>query len=137
VALHDPLDDGEAEAGAAVAVGVGAVEGVEDGGVLTVRDADAVVGDLDLDQTVAVLAGADLDLGGDPRGDVLDRVPDQVVDDLPQQHRLRDHIGKLSDRDDRRHLAAGHRLGAGPGDVVDDGAEVDGTGLIWRSRAVV
>ena len=84
-ALHQLVDDGEAEAGAAEQPGGGTVglsEGVEDVAVLLLGDADAGVAHLDA-HTVAVMGtdGAHQHLA--PFGE-LDRVADQVDQDLAQ-----------------------------------------------------
>src|SRR2546430_12647024 len=60
VALHDPLADGQAQPAARVPFGTpAAAERVEDGAVLLVRDADALVHHVDAPAVVRLRGGVD------------------------------------------------------------------------------
>ena len=101
----DVLDDREAEAGAAGgprARRVDAVEPLEDAGLLGVRDALALVADVDLDQVVDA-PDADRDAG--PAAGVGDRVADQVADGRGEQLGVAEHLGVAGQRDGQLDLA--------------------------------
>ena len=133
--LHQPGADRQPEAGAAVAAGGGAVglgEGVEEAVVELAGDADAGVGHGHPQGGAGVVGG----LRGDPDRDLalvgeLDGVRPEVVDHLPQPHRVAAehprHVG-LAPRDEREPP-----LGGGAGEdadgPVEDVAGVDLGGL--------
>jgi len=79
VALRDLADDREAEARAGAAVG--ALERLEDALGVIGGDAGAAVGDAELP---AILRAGQPDVDHRPRGGVLQRVAEQVVERLPQ-----------------------------------------------------
>ena len=130
------LDDREAEAGAAggaVPGGVDAVEPLEDPVELLGRDADAAVGDADVDGR---LAGARRDDHGGPLGGVGDRVRDQVADGdgdllaVAEQHQpVRAVLHEVD--------LAGRRVGGALVDRAgDDLVGLDGHGLVERVVAL-
>ena len=101
VELGDGADDGEAQAGAAVAVAGGGEaleEAVADGRI----DAGAVVADLGH----AFGAAADLQLDALSLGRVLHRVPHQVLQRAAQPDRVAAHRGGALARSSRRTLRA-------------------------------
>src|SRR5687767_9527237 len=88
VGLDDVFDDGEAEAGAALVAGAGAIDAVEtfeDAALRFGRNAGAVVGDGD-GCTLRIGFGGDSD-GAAGRA-VFDAVVDEVVDDLFEAIRI-------------------------------------------------
>ena len=125
VVLHRVLDDAEPEPGAAGVAAAGVIdaeEALEHAVALVFGDADALIGDGDLDNPVGV-GHAD----ADPRavGRVLDRVRDQVVNGGDEQLLVTEDLGAGSCRRDQRDAV---RLGGDPVAVdglCDDRVDVD------------
>jgi len=121
--LDDLLDDPQAETEAAVvALGDGALEALEDTGLVLGGDADAVIshgeeGDL------SVLDDGHLD---GVVGAVLDGIGEQVGDDLLEAETIpAADDGGVGVEDEGAACAGGIGLGAGD-DVLEEGGEVDG-----------
>jgi hypothetical protein len=105
VPLDDLLDDGQADPRPLVLV-----VGVEPRNISKIRskysllDPDPVVPDRELPSAVSLL-GRDPDLGRHAGPAVLDRVPDQVREDLLELGRVGQDAGHRADRDRRAGLA--------------------------------
>ena len=96
--LHERRGDGETQAGAAEPAGrrpVGLAEGFEDRLLLVLGDADAGVGDREVEHRAAVVPRVFADRHEHvTRLGELDGVADQIGDDLLQPHRVADDAGR-------------------------------------------
>jgi hypothetical protein len=131
VELDQPLRQRQPHAGAFVGVGIVSrglarlAEGLEDDGLILLRDPDARVDDGDLDAIRRALC-ADRDGTALPR--VLEGVREQVVEDLPQAALVCDDPSELGrpivaelDALQLRSLLEGHR------GVLEGGGELEGS----------
>ena len=109
VQLHQPADERKADPEAALGVILGAGnldEGVEERRQRLGRDADAAVANTDF-QLAVPLARGQIHAAAIRR--VLDRVGEQVAEDLLQPHRIRLDHQRILREGDRQLLAAGAR----------------------------
>ena len=108
--LHQRRGDGEPQAGAAEPAGrrpVGLPEGFEDRPLLVLGDADARIGDREVEHRAAVVAHVFADRHEHvTRLGELDGVADQIGDDLRQTDRVADDAGRRVRRDVAQELQA-------------------------------
>ena len=134
VQLDDPLADRQPQAGPGPGDVLGdPEEALEDLGVLALRDADPAVGHGDLQPPVGARLGGHVDPGRPVVRGVLDRVADQVVEQLAQPDRIPLHRGQPADVELRRLDAAvrvggrggGQPVGVDAGDLLGQLGQVD------------